>query len=306
MLSSDSMLSSVFGRRLPAPLLGRRVATGHSAIKLCRSGMIAAALLLLHGAAWADLMVNPTRIVFDKNQRAAQVDLVNDGKETATYRIGLVNKRMSETGEFTDIDAPGPGEQFADSLLRYSPRQVVLAPGEAQLVRISLRKPADLAPGEYRSHLVFQRIAEPTNTAGTPAQNGSPGDGLQIRLIPLIGVSIPIIVRHGETAATVTLANLELQKPAAGEPPILALELHRNGNRSIYGDLSVSFTPNGGGERQVARAYGVAVYTPNPVRRAKIALQPFAATAGGTLHVFFRERAEDGGKPLADATLRLP
>jgi hypothetical protein len=168
-----------------------------------------------------------------------------------------------------------------------------------------LRKPADLAPGEYRSHLVFQRITEPMNTADTPAQKGSPAEGLQIRLIPLIGVSIPIIVRHGDTAATVTLANLEMQKPAAGEPPILALELRRSGNRSVYCDLSVTFTPNGGSERQVARAYGVAVYTPNPLRRAKIALQPFAA-AGGTLHVLFRERVEDGGKPLADATLRLP
>jgi hypothetical protein len=268
--------------------------------------MIALLMLGLHGTAWADLMLNPTRIVFEKNQRAAQIDLINDGKETATYRISLVNKRMSDTGEFTDIDAPGPGELFADAMLRYSPRQVELAPGAAQLVRISLRKPADLSPGEYRTHLVFQRIADTKNTVASPAQDPPPGEGLQIKLIPLIGVSIPIIVRHGETAATVTLANLEWQKPAASEPPVLALDLRRSGNRSVYGDLIVSFTPSRGAERQVARANGVAVYTPNSVRRAKIALQPFAQAAGGTLRVVYQERAELGGKPLADATLTIP
>lgn len=117
-------------------------------------------LLLLSGLARADLMLFPTRIVLEKNQRAAQVELINQGRSPETYRINLVNRRMSETGEFIPVGTPGPGEQFADPLLRYSPRQVTIAPGGSQTVRILLRKPAELAAGEYRSHLQFDRVAE--------------------------------------------------------------------------------------------------------------------------------------------------
>lgn len=55
--------------------------------------------LLAQRAAWADLLVYPTRLVFEGNQRAAQLDLVNNGTETTTYRIAITNRRMSETGQ---------------------------------------------------------------------------------------------------------------------------------------------------------------------------------------------------------------
>lgn len=253
-------------------------------------------LLPLHAA--ANLMLHPTRIVFDKNQRAAQVELVNNGSSTLTYRISLVNRRMNETGEFSEANPPLPGEQFADEMLRHSPRQVVLAPGAAQTVRVQLRKPAELASGEYRSHLLFTQIGD-----ALPEPGAGASDGLEIKLTALLGASIPVIVRHGPTAATATLANLSLERAHAGEPPVLAFEIQRQGNRSLYGDLVVMFTPDGGAEQTLARANGVAVYTPNPRRRVRIALPP--ASASGMLRVVLQERADDGGKPLAEARLPL-
>ncbi len=84
--------------------------------------------LLLAPPAMADLMLHPTRVVFEKNQRAAQVELINNGTERATYRISLMNRRMTETGELVPVTEPLPGEQFADAMLVFSPRQVTLAP----------------------------------------------------------------------------------------------------------------------------------------------------------------------------------
>jgi len=258
------------------------------------------ALLSLHATA-ADLMLHPTRVVFDRNQRAAQIELVNNGSSTLTYRISIVNRRMSESGEFSEAHPPLPSEQFADAMLRYSPRQVVLAPGASQTVRIQLRKPADLAAGEYRSHLLFTQIAD---TVPTPSPR-SAGEGLEIKLTPLLGASIPVLVRHGQTAATATLANLSVERHGAQQASILTFEVHREGNRSLYGDLLVTLTPDGGNEQPLARANGVAVYTPNPLRRARIALPAAAAQAGGMLRVVLQERPEDGGKPLAEARLPL-
>jgi P pilus assembly chaperone PapD len=269
-------------------------------------------LLLCLGACWplhealADLMLNPTRVVFDKNVRSAQLDLINNGTETATYRITFVNRRMSETGQFSEVDVPLPGELFSESLVRFSPRQVTLAPGAAQTVRVLLRKPADLPPGEYRSHLLFQRVADGEDSA-VKNPDSARGNELDIRLKALVSVSVPVIVRHGETTVSAEVEALALQKGAAGEP-VLALELHRKGSRSLYGDVIVTFAPRGATQVGVGRVNGVAVYSPNALRSAKILLQPPRGIdlAHGTLRVVFRERPDDGGKVLAERTLQLP
>lgn len=138
------------------------LASGRTGARMLAACLLLAAIVLPMQQARADLMINPTRIVFDKNRRAAQIDLINDGATSATYRLVLVNRRMTETGEFNAIDSAGPGEQFAEPMLVYSPRQITLAPGAQQLVRLALRKPEELAAGEYRSHLFFEKVAETT------------------------------------------------------------------------------------------------------------------------------------------------
>ena len=301
------MLASIFGTSFQAAGFSRRwVPVDRS---LPHWGWLLAALLALLPlrSAWAELMVAPTRIVFDKNQRAAQLDLINSGSETATYRISVVNRRMSETGEFSAIDSPGPGEQFAGELLRYSPRQVVLAPGGGQTVRISLRKPADLPAGEYRSHLIFGKVAAAEGATSLEAQ-AAPNGEVSVQLSMLVGLSIPIIVRHGETTASVTLTSLGLLNPVAGQPVTLALNLQRSGSNSVYGDLGATFTPQGGAAQEVGKAGGVAVYSPNSLRRFKLQLNPppGLVLARGTLRVTFRERPDAGGKLLAEAAIELP
>lgn len=261
--------------------------------------------LLAAQHARADLMLYPTRLVFEKNQRAAQIELINNGAEPATYRLSLVNRRMGEHGDFLAIDAPGPGELFADPMLRFSPRQVTLQPGTAQTVRIMLRKPAGLGDGEYRSHLQFDKLPDAQGANSVEAQ-GATGKDIGIVLTALVGASVPVIVRHGATTAGVTLSHLAL----AGTPaaPLLAIQFERSGNSSVYGDLNVTFTPRGGSEQTLAKMGGIAVYAPNLQRQAKLALQPppGVVLANGIVQVSYRERADAGGNLLAQASLVLP
>lgn len=270
--------------------------------------LLAALGLLLPHAAFADLMLFPTRIVFDKQQRAAQVELMNQGKTPETYRINLVNRRMGPNGEFIAIDAPGPGEQFADAMLRYSPRQVTIPPGGSQIVRILLRKPEDLASGEYRSHLQFDRVAEATGASSVEDVARREGKDVGIVIQALVGASIPVIVRQGETHAKVELSELGLQPASAAGPGTLSFQMKREGNRSVYGDLVATFTTTAGVTFEVARAGGVAVYVPNAARRVQLPLQlPSGNTLpAGTLKLALRERPESGGKLLAETSLALP
>ncbi|MDK6078339.1 molecular chaperone [Massilia varians] len=279
---------------------------GSRRIRLALCALLAMTLLALSWPAQADLMLHPTRIVFDKNQRAAQVELINNGTKPASYRISLVNRRMTDAGQFEVADTPGEGERFADGMLRYSPRQITLQPGTAQTVRIMLRKPAELAEGEYRSHLLFDKL--PDAEGSTSVENrGAQNSQIGVMINALVGASMPVIVRHGNVDATVKLAGLALQKDAARNP-VLVLRFERDGTGSVYGDVSVSFTPRGGKPEALAQVGGVAVYTPNRARQAALPLQvPKGVTlAGGTLEVAYRARPEAGGKLLAQASLNLP
>jgi len=286
-LATCSSAARTFARRALLPLL--------------------AGWLLAAPPAMADLMLHPTRLVFEKNQRAAQVALINNGTDSATYRISVVNRRMTETGELAVVAEPVPGEQFADNMLVFSPRQITLAPGTTQTVRVMVRRPAGLAPGEYRSHLHFEKLPDAGGQSSVESQAPAQGEQqIGIVLKVLVGASIPVIVRQGETSAAVTLSHLALD--GAGGHPSLALQIERSGNSSVYGDLAVSFTPQGGRELELARVGGVAVYTPNPLRRANLVLTPppGVALARGALHVTYRERPDVGGRMIAEASLVLP
>jgi P pilus assembly chaperone PapD len=275
-------------------------------LRILFTSLLACLLLVLALPAHADLMLYPTRIVFEKNQRAAQIELINNGSKPATYRISLVNRRMTEDGKFEVADTAAPGERFAADMLRFSPRQITLEPGTAQTVRVMLRKPAELLEGEYRSHLQFDKLPDVEGNASIENQ-GKADKGIGIVLNALVGASVPVIVRHGTTSANVSLGHLALQKDEA-QRPLLTLQFEREGSSSVYGDLSVIFTPRGGKPQALAEVGGIAVYVPNRVRQAALPLQVPAglALAHGTLEVSYRERPEAGGKVLAQANLELP
>lgn len=277
--------------------------------KLISNATLALTLLLGTQAAWADLMLYPTRVELEKNERAAQVELVNRGSKPETYRISIVNRRMTETGEIVDAKEALPGEQFADQMLRYSPRQVTLQPGVGQTVRISVRKPANLAAGEYRSHLQFDRVPDAAGQSNLEAV-AKPEEGqIAIVLQALVGASIPVIVRQGDTAATAKLDGLMIE-PANDKvnTPVLVFAIHRDGNRSVYGDLVVEFSASGAKPVELARVAGVAVYVPNPQRLARMPLKlpEGLALKNGTLTLRFTTRPDAGSKLLAQAALTLP
>ncbi len=268
--------------------------------------LLAGALLAHALPARAELMLHPTRIVFDKNLRAAQIELINTSTKPASYRISLVNRRMTEAGQFEAADTPLEGERFAEPMLRYSPRQVTLQPGTAQTVRVMLRKPADLAEGEYRSHLQFDKLPEVEGQASIE-NRGATGSQIGVVMNALVGASVPVIVRHGSLDAEVTLSGLALQKEGARQQ-MLALQFERAGSSSVYGDLDVVFTPRGGKPVSLAQVGGIAVYTPNRLRKALVPLQVPAGMnlAAGTIAVTYRARPEASGKQLAQASLNLP
>ena len=295
----------------PLPLLQLLLAIGASLALTINAQEAAAppeapqdpAAVRAQGGGIGGVLVAPTRIVVEGNARAAEVTLLNTGAKPGTYRISFMNLVMGADGNLTEV----PAEQAIDpldSFVRHSPRQVVLEPEVAQTVRLSIRKPSGLAPGEYRSHLLFRAVPD----LQSASQEDGESEGLAIRLIPVFGVSIPVIVRHQTTGATVSLSDLALSPATVERGPVLNATLGRAGDESIYGDFIVRLIA-AGTETVVGELGGMAIYPPNSSRPVQIplSLPEGAKLLDGHLELEFRD-AEDPavGRELARASLPLP
>jgi hypothetical protein len=218
--------------------------------------------------AQGNLLLLPRRVIFEGSKRYEELNLANIGKDTARYVISLMNIRMKEDGGFEEISQPDSGERFADRFLRFFPHSVILGPGESQVVKIQLTKINELVPGEYRSHLYFRAIPDNSPLADTVPPSDS---GISIRLIPVFGISIPVIIRIGPAATQVRLSDLSVQM-VDDTVPILNMTFQRTGNMSVYGDISVYYTSASGKTTSAGTARGIAVYTPNTARRFRLTL----------------------------------
>lgn len=253
-----------------------------------------------------DLLVAPTRVLLEGRQRSAEITLINTGSQRAMYRVSFIEMRMSATGEMEEVVQSADDVRAAAPMIRYSPRQVVLDPQVVQTVRIQLRKPAELATGEYRSHLLFRAI--PAADPATGIQPSAGPSSVQISLTPIYGVSIPIIVRHGDTSAQVALSDLHYFQgaPATGEPSGVEFKVTRVGTESVYGNITVTYIPVSGPPQVLGIMNGVAVYTPNAYRLLRIPLSSElgGVPAKGRLRVTYVD-GKHAGRSLGEAEITL-
>jgi len=261
---------------------------------LAAAAFMAAPFLLTQPAqaGVGDLLVAPTRLVLTGG-RSAEVILNNIGDEPATYRVSVEFRRMTEKGELVDVATPSASDKAAEDMIVYAPRKVMLAPHEPQAIRIAARPPQGLPDGEYRVHMLFRAI--PPATPVAPA-NGEPVKGLHLQLIPIYGVTIPVIVRLGNLQATAGISNVEVEKKD-GKPEI-GLDLSRAGSRSTFGEVLV-LKP--GVKDPIAVEKAVAVYTELGTRHVSIPVdENYKGALNGPVTVQYLETFDDGNQKIAE------
>lgn len=239
-----------------------------------------------------DLLVAPKRIVLD-GRKGSEIVLNNIGDQPATYRISVEFRRMTPDGNLVDVTDPGAKEKTAADMIVYAPRRVTLAPRQPQSIRIAARPPQGLPDGEYRVHLLFRAVPPPTPV--TPS-DGEPVKGLHLQLIPIYGVTIPVIVRLGNLQVSAAIANVALAKKD-GQPAI-ALDLSRSGTRSTFGDVRVL---KAGVKDPIAFQSAVAIYTELGERHMLIPVdQAYKGPLTGPVTVQYVETFDDGRQLLAE------
>jgi len=254
--------------------------------------------------AQGDLLITPRRVVFEGSKRSMDLNLANTGKDTATYAISIVQIRMKEDGGFETITDPDPGQRFADRFIRFFPRSVTLGPNEAQAVKIQLIRSNELEPGEYRSHFYFRAI--PKISPLGEKEKAKDTTTISVMLTPVFGITIPAIIRVGESTAKVSISDLGF-KIENDTIPRFSMVFNRSGNMSVFGDLTVDHISTRGKITRVGMANGVAVYTPNARRQFQFNLNkvPEIDFRTGTLRVIYTASSDVKPVRLAEAELPL-
>jgi len=227
-------------------------------------------------------------------RKGAEIILNNIGDEPATYRISVDFRRMTEDGTLEEVAQPSAADQSAADMIIYAPRRVTLAPHEPQAIRIAARPPQGLPDGEYRVHMLFRAI--PPATPVVQAAAAQPEKGLKFELIPVYGVTIPVIVRLGNLQATAGIANVHLDRKDGNSS--VSLDLSRVGQRSTFGEIRV-LKP--GRKEPIALQKAVAVYTEIGTRHVSIPVDAaYKGDLAGPVTVQYIETGDDGSHVLAE------
>ena len=126
---------------------------------------------------------------------------------------------------------------------------------------------------------------------------------MAVRITPVFGISIPVIVRNGNLTNKVTLS----------EPQLTALNdsisrctvaIHRTGLKSAYGNLIAEFHPVTGPKVEIGIANGVGIYPEISKRYFSFLIHnKFIKNNAGKIVIRFMAASEDGGAEISRTLL---
>lgn len=258
-----------------------------------------------------DVNLYPKRVVITDRERTASVGLYNRAAANGEYDITMTDMMMMADGRLVELAAVSDPVQSskvaaASAMLRWSPHRVTLPANEAQMVRIMVRMPPNLPAGEYRAHFSAISVPPAAGELSIEEAAGKTPNGVGVQIIPRFGISIPVIIRVGETTLRAGLANLSVARQQGGGDAI-SVHITREGNRSAFGDLSVT---SSGTNRPIAQIRGVGVYTELNDRVVQIPIDPKSDprtfAKGARLTVTYTDDDLAPGKILARQDFIVP
>jgi P pilus assembly chaperone PapD len=241
-------------------------------------------------SAHARIDIIPRKVVMDSRDRSAEVTILNMFDVPGTFRVDVLNHRQNPDGTYSVLDTPLNINFDPATAARFSPRQFTLPASGRQTIRISLRKPSDLPEGEYRFHLKVLRFSD----EHTPVVN----QGMGVMMKMNVGVSIPIVIRHGDLSGGAKLENVKLVSAGKTETgkPELQMNVTRTGNQSSIGSLEAIWEPSGYSKTErIGYIDNMNVFTDIPSRMAKLPLS-YVPKGDGAIRLRYVDNANTRSK----------
>lgn len=178
-------------------------------------------------AGQANLMLFPTEIIFGNRDKGKTITLVNNGDATGVFEISWFDTKMTAEGPLQQLE-----EQPAWSLqphIRFSPRRVVLKPGQNQTVKIVLRRTGNITEGEYFSHL---RVLTLNDDVDSLPDEATPNT---VTIKARTAIAVPVIWRNSPLQPAASFEQIQFDKNGN----LINLNIVRSGNLSTRGTLTV-------------------------------------------------------------------
>ncbi len=224
----------------------------------------------------ANILITPTRVVFEGRERFEVVTLVNTSSQQQTYEMSWSFFEMQAVGKaYKNVEVPPGAVDISESLV-FSPRRVSLEAGAKQKIRLALRRPSELPDGDYHVHLKIAQVP----VEETEAPEGELVAGLRINL----SYTIPIIVRSGEVSVEAKIGDVGLSRNP--NTNLLALDvpiLRGGGLHSVLGGLMVYHVDGSGHEELVGEISNAHIFP--EVESRTITVQLNKEVTGGSLRV---------------------
>lgn len=229
--------------------------------------------------AFADLLITPTRVVFNDGDRFALITLVNSGDKPQTYEMGWRYFKMQEEGDaYKPVDKSVTDFDITKYIM-FTPRRVTLAPNAKQKIRLRLSRPESVPPGDYRGHFEFASVAEQPTTDG-PVTKGSKGATVSIN----VGYTIPVVFRAGQPDVKVSIERVRFERnQISGRLEVFVPLVRSGGSYGAMGHLYLLHVMPDGKE-EVVGEIGNAHIFPEVMRRV-IQVPLTKDIAGGKLKV---------------------
>ena len=242
---------------------------------------------LTFGAPLAQAKIDlvPRKVVVDGRSKTGEIIILNLGNEPSTFRIGLVNYKQNANGVYEELQGPLNPVFDPEKMVRLSPRQFTLPVGGRQKIRFSIRPPADLPKGEYHFHVSAVEFTGQDDPEEAPKSK-------QITIKMNVGVSIPVIYRHGDLSVEAKMSNLTLVSADRTESkaPELQMRIDRKGDAGSIGNLEIFWQPAGGESKRIGVITNMNLFTEIAYRDVAVPLE-LLPTGTGTIRVLYTEDA---------------
>ena len=261
-------------------------------------------LFPISAVAQGDLFLSPTRIIFEGSDRTQEVLVVNTGQDSAHFTVSFIEYHIDEAGNYHPIQQPEPDGYYASRFVRFYPRKFALAPNASQTLRLQYLPKPGMAEGEYRSHLFFRTEAPAQQRS---YQNGADNQQLSVRLTPVYGVTIPVLIREGTLSSETAITDIRLDLDRSPQP-LLEFAIRRYGDKSTSGDLSVDIVTPAQQVINILTQKGVALYTSSELRKFSLPLDLNLSPENlrqGTLLIRYGSK-EQAGEALSSLPVKMP
>ena len=251
------------------------------------------------------LFVAPHRVLIPDGEATAVLSVANNSDVPRRYDLTMVDQVMGENGITERKDT---FEYSLKRMVKFVPRRFSLKPNEKQAVRVMVRRPRDLADGDYHSHLLFREVPlSVKDKRDLQKERKETEKKATFEIRTLYGVAVPIVVQQGKIESDVSLGDVVLGKSEKhADLKQLNVSFNRTGNAEAVGYLSAQYEKAGQEAVPIVEGQWVRLYREVDLVKKSFVLSnlPPNAQGGKIVVTFVRDENDDSKTQVKD--VRLP